>query len=108
MLNVGSNFVAHTMLGAGGTGDVWRGTDRDENPVAIKILHPEFSSRRDVVRRFIQERELLTEIDHPHVVRVHDLVYDSGTLAIIMDLVDGGDLADLLHRSGALPLKRAR
>lgn len=108
MLNVGSNYVAQELLGTGGTGAVWRGVDRAGSPVAIKILHPEFSGRRDVVRRFIQERELLTEIDHRHVVRVHDLVYDGGTLAIVMDLVAGGDLAERLHRSGAIPLDQVR
>lgn len=108
MLNVGSNYVAHELLGTGGTGAVWRGADRAGSPVAIKILHPEFSGRRDVVRRFIQERELLTEIDHRHVVRVHDLVYDGGTLAIIMDLVTGGDLAKRLHRDGAMSLDLTR
>src|SRR5699024_2861261 len=108
MLNVGSNYVALEQLGTGGTGVVWRGKDRTESPVAIKILHPEFSGRRDVVRRFIQERELLTEIDHRHVVRVHDLVYDGGTLAIVMDLVTGGDPAERLHRDGPLPAEPRR
>ncbi|MGP5079935.1 protein kinase domain-containing protein [Brachybacterium alimentarium] len=108
MLNVGSNYIARELLGTGATGDVWRGSDREDAPVAIKILHPEFAGRRDVVHRFIQERELLTEIDHPHVVRVHDLIYDRGTLAIVMDMVTGGDLSALLLREGPLPLERVR
>lgn len=108
MQNVGSNYIAHEKLGTGATGDVWRGTDREGDPVAIKLLHAEFSGRRDVVHRFIQERNLLTDIAHPHVVRVRDLVYDRSLLAIVMDLVDGGDLAHLLHSAGALSLERTR
>ena len=108
MQKVGSNYIAHELLGSGATGEVWRGTDSEGDPVAVKILRPEFSRKRDVVRRFIQERDLLTDIDHPHVVRVHDLVYDRSLLAIVMDLIEGGDLAALLFRAGPLPQKRVR
>lgn len=108
MQNVGSSYVAQDLLGGGAIGEVWRGTDREGNPVAIKILRAEYSRKRDVVRRFIQERELLTDLDHAHVVTVHDLVYDNSTLAIVMDLIDGGDLAGLLHRTGPLDAERMR
>ena len=108
MQKVGSNYVVHELLGSGATGEVWRGADGDSRPVAVKLLRPEFSNRRDVVRRFIQERELLTKIEHPHVVRVHDLVYDRSMLAIVMDLIGGGDLAALLFREGPLSQDRTR
>ena len=108
MQKVGSNYVARQLIGTGATGDVWRGVDQDDAPVAIKILHAEYSRRRDVVHRFIQERDLLTEIQHPHVVHVHDLVYDRSTLAIVMDLIGGGDLSLLLVEEGPLGLERTR
>lgn len=108
MQKVGSEYTVHELLGSGATGEVWRGTDGHGRPVAVKILRPEYSRRRDVVRRFIQERDLLTEIEHPHVVSVHDLVYDRSTLAIVMDLVEGGDLATVLHREGPMPPDRVR
>lgn len=108
MQKVGSNYVVHELLGSGATGEVWRGADGHSRPVAVKLLRPEFSNRRDVVRRFIQERELLTKIEHPHVVQVHDLVYDRSMLAIVMDLIGGGDLAALLFREGPLSQDRTR
>lgn len=108
MQKVGSNYLAEALIGTGATGDVWRGTDQEGAPVAIKILHAEYSRRRDVIHRFIQERDLLTEIQHPHVVNVHDLVYDRSTLAIVMDLIEGGDLSMLLLEQGPLGLEHTR
>ena len=45
---------------------------------------------------------MLCSLDHPHLVRVRDLVVEGGSAAIIMDLVDGPNLRHKLNESGTL------
>lgn len=93
---LGSRYVVTEALGAGATGRVWRGAERGGGEVAVKVLHPELAGRPDVVARFLRERTLLTAVDHPNVVRVRDLVVEGDTVAVVLDLVDGGDLRSVL------------
>jgi Protein kinase domain/Bacterial Ig-like domain (group 2) len=102
---LGSNYVLLEPLGRGGMGRVWRGaTRRDGEQVAVKLLNPELATDPEVVSRFLQERGILVGLQHPHLVRVRDLVAEGGTLAIVMDLVDG-DLRR--HLLGSAPLAPA-
>lgn len=93
---LGSRYVVTEALGVGSTGRVWRGAERGGGEVAVKVLHPELASRPDVVARFLRERTLLTAVRHPNVVHVRDLVVEGDTVAVVLDLVDGGDLRSLL------------
>lgn len=100
---LGSRYVLETMLGRGATGEVWRGTDTDGTPLAFKLIHQSLLSDPEVVHRFLQEKSVLTGLDHPHLVRVRDLVAEGNTLAIVMDLVEGGDVRSLLATRRTLP-----
>lgn len=99
---LGSRYRLLERIGRGGMGEVWRGEDHEAHPLAFKLLREELATDPDVVRRFIGERSLLTSVDHPHVVKVHDLVMEGQTLAIVMELVPGGDLRQLLREHGPL------
>ncbi len=100
---LGSSYHLESLLGRGASGEVWRGRDAHGNPWAFKILRPELASDSTVLRRFIQERDVLASIRHPNVVQVHDLVLDGSALAIVVDLVDGMDLKAVLRSRGSLP-----
>jgi hypothetical protein len=90
-------------IGRGGMGRVWKGTVRSTGEaVAVKVLNPELAADPEVVARFLQERGILVGLDHPHLVGVHDLVAEGGTLAIVMDLVQGSDLRGYLGEKGPL------
>jgi serine/threonine-protein kinase len=90
-------------IGRGGMGRVWKGTVRSTGEaVAVKVLNPELAADPEVVARFLQERGILVGLDHPHLVGVHDLVAEGGTLAIVMDLVQGSDLRRYLGEKGPL------
>ncbi|MGH3730716.1 MAG: serine/threonine-protein kinase, partial [Micromonosporaceae bacterium] len=96
---LGSRYLLDEVIGTGATGRVWRGRRRDDHsPVAVKVLRADFSAEPDSVVRFLRERTTLRALDHPHLVRVHDLVAEGETLAIVMDLVDGEDLRRLAPR----------
>jgi len=100
---LGSQYVLHERLGRGASGEVWRSTrEADGAPVAVKLLHAELADDADVVDRFLRERRVLLGFDHPRLVRVRDLVAEGGTLAIVMDLIDGSDLRRYLRARGSL------
>jgi len=105
---LGSGYLLHQPLGAGAMGQVWRGSTRDGQPVAVKVLRPELSSDPAVVARFVQEAQILTRLDDPHLVRVRDLVAEGSRLGIVMDLVEGPDLrAELARRGTFRPIEAA-
>ncbi len=84
-------------LGAGGSGTVWRARRGRTGPiVAVKCLHSSGSTNLGA------EAVALLCLDHPHVVRVFDVVEDDGEVAIVMQHCDGGSLADLLAERGVL------
>lgn len=106
---LGSRYVLREPIGRGGMGQVFRGSVRETDaPVAVKMLMPELVSDPDIVARFFRERSILLSITHPNVVRVIDLVVEGQTLAIVMELVEGGDLRrELLGRRTLPPAQAA-
>ena len=95
-------YVLEALLGRGGSGEVWRAVPRGGGaPVAVKMLvagDPERQAR---------EAALLGELDHPHLVRLLDVVHQprrggSSRVALVLDLLPGGSLAALLARRGRL------
>ena len=106
--SLGSGYILHEALGRGAMGEVFAGSVRATGePVAIKILRPEFVSDPGVVARFVQERTILMSIADPHVVRVIDLVVEGDTLAIVMELVQGPDLRRQLRSWRTVPPAQA-
>ncbi|GAA4928748.1 serine/threonine protein kinase [Actinoplanes utahensis] len=100
---VGNSYRLIRPIGQGATGTVWRGEDQTSGePVAIKLLHDSLLRQPRLVTRFVQERTILLMLRHPNVVRVRDLFSAGETLGLVMDLVDGGNLRDHLHRNGTL------
>lgn len=109
MRPVGSKYLLEETLGRGATGTVWRGRVRADvevpgtapgQQVAIKILREELAADPDVVMRFLRERSVLLRLTHPNIVKVRDLVVEGELLALVMDIVDGPDLARYLRENG--------
>ena len=91
-------------VGRGGMGVVFRARDTTlDRRVALKALPHSPTARADLARRFRQEARLLALLAHPNIVQVHDLIEDVGRLWIVMELLEGGTLADEIERRGALP-----
>ena len=78
-------------LGRGGMGEVWRARDpRLGREVAVKLLLGEARQLSDSgSRRFRREGEISAALDHPHVLRVHEILEVGGRLALIYELVEG-------------------
>jgi serine/threonine-protein kinase len=95
------------LLGRGGMGEVYRAHDTKlKRQVAIKILPPSVSADPDRLSRFQREAEVLAALNHPHIAAVYGLEDSGGVKALVMELVDGEDLAERLIR-GAIPLHDA-
>jgi tetratricopeptide (TPR) repeat protein len=92
-----SRYEIGEKLGEGAVSIVHRGTDRElGRPVALKFLREGLVSSGTVRERFHREAQSLARMDHPHVVKVHDVAETGGRLFLVMELVDGGSLGLLL------------
>lgn len=88
-------------LGMGGYGVVYRAWDEKlHRDVAIKLLHPGYSSIDRYRHRLIQEARAASQIIHDHVVRVIDVVASSdSTVYLVMEWIDGDSVANWLRSS---------
>jgi serine/threonine-protein kinase len=94
-------------LGAGGMGEVYRARDtRLDRDVALKILPEAFAADADRVARFQREAKVLASLNHPHIAAIYGLEAADGVKALVMELVEGEDLAQRLAR-GAIPVDEA-
>lgn len=93
-------YVVESLLGRGASSEVWcaRVAASGER-VALKRL---FLTSPAQTTRAHAEAALLTVLDHPNLVRLHDLVPTTDAAVLVLDLADGGSLADLLAARGRL------
>jgi serine/threonine protein kinase len=104
----GKYRVAH-VLGVGGMGVVVAAhhIQLDEK-VALKFLLPEALGNREAVARFAREARAAAKIKSEHVARVSDVgTLPSGAPYMVMEYLDGGDLAAWIQQRGALPIDQA-
>lgn len=99
---LGASYRFVERLGSGAVGEVWtvRPTaaedPSDDVLLAAKVLRAEHAEDAGLVERFVRERSVLLGLRAPGIVPVRDLVVDGGRLAIVMDLVAGGSLAEVV------------
>ena len=94
-------------LGAGGMGVVYRATDTNlKRQVAIKVLPASVAGDADRLSRFQREAEVLAALNHPNVAAIYGLEKSDGTIALVMELVEGPTLADRIAQ-GAVPVDEA-
>lgn len=92
------------VLGEGGFAWVYAGEHTAlGHRVAIKVLLPHLVAKDSVRGRFLDEARLQANLQHPHIVRVHDILAEPGVAAMVLEHADGGALDELLDARGALP-----
>jgi eukaryotic-like serine/threonine-protein kinase len=103
----GNRYALEDVIGRGGMALVYRAVDREqEEPVAIKVLADNLAADPELRRRFAREAELAERLSHPNVVRVLATGEADGRAFIVLEYVDGGNLAEELHREGPLVPER--
>jgi serine/threonine protein kinase len=96
-----------SQIGAGGMGEVYRARDSKlKRDVALKVLPADVANDRERLARFQREAEVLASLNHPNIAHIHGLEESSGTIALVMELVEGDDLAERLSR-GPIPIDEA-
>ena len=105
---LGGRYRLIELLGQGGMATIYRAADTGlGRDVALKLLRSEYLRDPDFSSRFRQEAQAAASLSHPNVVTVYDYGEDPSGPFIVMELVDGEDLATILRRSGALPARQA-
>lgn len=95
-------------IGGGGMGEVYEGFHRRlEIPVTVKVIKPELTTDRGLVRRFLQEARLAASLRHPGIVRIYDVDLADGVPFYVMELLEGEPLDAILVRQGRLSQPRA-
>ena len=94
-------------LGAGGMGEVYRARDSKlDRDVALKILPESFAHDPDRLARFEREAKTLAALNHTHIAQIYGLEQSGTGSALVMELVDGEDLAARIER-GPIPIDDA-
>lgn len=102
---IGERYVVESLLGEGGLARVYRvrhtqlGTQH-----ALKHL---FLSRPGLQERLLREGRIQARLQHPHVVRVQDVLDVDGQPGLLMEFVEGSSLHELLAAGGALSLEES-
>ena len=100
-------FRVDEKIAAGGFGAIYRATHvRSNHQVALKILHPRMAQDERIVARFRREGATLTSLRSQYTVATYELVEDSGTLFIVMELLRGLTLQQVFQQTGRLPWQR--
>jgi tRNA A-37 threonylcarbamoyl transferase component Bud32 len=75
--------------------------------LAMKLLHGELSTNKEVVRRFKHEALTVSKLSSPHTVQVFDYGVWQHLTYLVMELVEGANLARVLQLKGPMPFERA-
>ncbi|MFD7572419.1 protein kinase [Streptomyces sp. NPDC059810] len=106
---IGGRYELATVIGQGGMGQVWTAYDRRlDRRVAVKLLKPATmtgpaTAADELRRRFVRECRVTARVDHPGLVTVHDAGSEGEDLYLVMQYVEGADLADHLAEHDPYP-----
>jgi serine/threonine-protein kinase len=88
-------------LGAGGMGEIYKAQDtRLHRFVAIKVLPSAKSGDPERRKRFLQEAQAASGLNHPSIIIIHDIISDGDTEYMVMEYVAGKTLNDLIPKGG--------
>jgi serine/threonine-protein kinase len=89
------------MLGAGGMGDIYKAQDARLNRfVAIKVLSGKSALDPERRRRFAQEAQAASALNHPNIITIYDIIQENETEYMVMEFVGGQSLAERIPREG--------
>jgi tetratricopeptide (TPR) repeat protein/TolB-like protein len=104
---LGRRYRLEREVGRGGMAVVFLAHDlRHDRPVALKVLLPELS-RYLGLERFLREIHIAAQLNHPHILALHDSGEADGLLFYVMPYLEGDSLRRRLARAGPLPVDEA-
>jgi serine/threonine-protein kinase len=103
---LGGKYKVVKLLGEGGMGAVYQGEQQlgpKTRNVAIKTLHNHLSKDPKILARFEREVGTVAELEHPNTIQVYDFgKTPEGLLYIVMEFIQGTNLAEQLEKNGAM------
>ncbi len=102
-------YAIGEVIGRGAMGEVYRGWEiGSERAVAVKFLSPALTEDAAAVERFFRESDIAARVDSKHIVRVLDRgVAEGGSPFLVMELLEGADLAQILRERRRLGMAEA-
>ncbi len=95
-------------LAKGGMGDVYAGYDEKlGRRVALKAIRSEHRLNAEAKARFLREARILSQLEHPRICRIHDLVEEDDADVLVLELIQGKSLREAI-RAGLDPAQRMR
>src|SRR5262245_23979729 len=96
------------LIGEGAMGGIYEARQlRLDKRVAIKVMTRELAVNGEALLRFHREAEITSQLGHPNIITVFDFgTTHNGQPYLVMEFLEGEDLANRLHRKSALPLPR--
>lgn len=102
-------YVIGEKIGEGGFGVVRKGVNETTGEVvAIKIMDKAQLQLHNMTPQIKREITLLTILDHPAIVKGHEVLNSTSKLFLVMEFIDGGDMHSLLSKRERLPEDEAR
>ncbi len=92
-------------IGKGGMAQIYRGRQQWlGRPVAVKVMLPKIARDKDMAQRFRREARTLAGLQHENIVAVHDLVEKNRQVFMVLEYVEGLDVAEMITQAKTLPL----
>jgi serine/threonine-protein kinase len=101
-------YVVRRLVGEGGMGKVYEAEERlSKRRVALKVLRPELTRNEEGRRLFLNEMQILAQLEHPNVVRSLATCEVDGQLVMALEFLDGRTLREEIVGKGRLPWPEA-
>ncbi len=101
-----SRYEVLQPLGQGGMAEVWLARDMSlERTIALKLMKAEFLDQQELLERFRREGIAAAGITHPNVVQIYDVGTAGDVGYLVMELVEGGSLADRVSDGGGVSVE---
>jgi serine/threonine protein kinase len=99
---IAGNYKLLQRIGEGGMGEVWSAVQTSiDRRVAIKFLHAELMKHPTARRRVLGEGKALGKLGHANVVSIFECFETDNTVALVLEFIEGGSLADRIEADGA-------
>src|SRR4051794_21033841 len=102
------DYLVRRVIGEGGMGKVYEGEERlSKRRVALKVLHQELGKSEQGRRLFLNEMQILAQLEHPNIVRSLASTEVAGELVMVLEYLDGKTLRQALVAGGRFAWQEA-